>query len=90
MYGVSYDAFYPLKKDGTLDCYLGVPNHILTAYNQVVFDYLDMKFGNSWRKVAPKGIFGLDKSLDESCDDNTMRKKDFILTISLISLTIFT
>lgn len=75
MYGVSYDAFYPLKKDGTLDCYLGVPNHILTAYNQVVFDYLDMKFGNSWRKVAPKGIFGLDKSLDESCDDNTMRKK---------------
>ena len=69
MYGVSYDAFYPLKKDGTLDCYLGVPNHILTAYNKVVFDYLDMKFGNSWRKVAPKGIFGLDKSLDESCDD---------------------
>lgn len=67
-YGVSYDAFYPLKKDGTLDCYLGVPNHLLTAYNQVVFDYLDKKFGTSWRKEAPKGIFGLDKSLDESRD----------------------
>ena len=67
-YGVSYDAFYPLKKDGTLDCYLGVPNHLLTAYNQVVFDYLDKKFGTSWRKEAPKGIFGLDKSLDEFRD----------------------
>lgn len=67
-YGVSYDVFYPLKKDGTLDCYLGVPNHLLTAYNQVVFDYLDKKFGTSWRKEAPKGIFGLDKSLDEFCD----------------------
>ena len=31
--------FIQLKKDGTLDCYLGVPNHMLTAYNQVVFDY---------------------------------------------------
>ena len=67
-YGVGYDFFYPLKKDGTLDCYLGVPNHLLTAYNQVVFDYLDKKFGTSWRKEAPKGIFGLDKSLDEFCD----------------------
>ena len=67
-YGVSYDVFYPLKKDGTLDCYLGVPNHLLTTYNQVVFDYLDKKFGTSWRKEAPKGIFGLDKSLDEFCD----------------------
>ena len=67
-YDVSYDAFYPLKKDGTLDCYLGVPNHLLTAYNQVVFDYLDKKFGTSWRKEAPKGIFGLDKSLDEFRD----------------------
>ena len=67
-YGVSYDVFYPLKKDGTLDCYLGVPNHMLTAYNQVVFDYLDKKFGTSWRKEAPKGIFGLDKSLDEFRD----------------------
>lgn len=67
-YGVSYDAFYPLKKDGTLDCYLGVPNHMLTAYNQVVFDYLDKKFDTSWRKEAPKGIFGLDKSLDEFRD----------------------
>lgn len=65
---MSYDAFYPLKKDGTLDCYLGVPNHLLTAYNQVVFDYLDKKFGTSWRKEAPKGIFGLDKSLDEFRD----------------------
>ena len=64
-YGVGYDAFYLLKKDGTLDCYLGVPNHLLTAYNQVVFDYLDKKFGTSWRKEVPKGIFGLDKSLDE-------------------------
>ena len=64
-YGVYYDIFYPLKKDGTLDCYLGVPNHLLTAYNQVAFDYLDKKFGTSWRKEAPKGIFGLDKSLDE-------------------------
>lgn len=67
-YGVIYDVFYPLKKDGTLDCYLGVPNHLLTAYNQVVFDYLDKKFGTSWRKEAPKGIFGLDKSLDEFRD----------------------
>ena len=67
-YGVGYDAFYTLKKDGTLDCYLGVPNHLLTAYNQVVFDYLDKKFGTSWRKEAPKGIFGLDKSLDEFRD----------------------
>ena len=67
-YGVGYDAFYLLKKDGTLDCYLGVPNHLLTAYNQVVFDYLDKKFGTSWRKEAPKGIFGLDKSLDEFRD----------------------
>lgn len=67
-YGVSCDVSYPLKKDGTLDCYLGVPNHLLTAYNQVVFDYLDKKFGTSWRKEAPKGIFGLDKSLDEFRD----------------------
>lgn len=67
-YGVGYDVFYPLKKDGTLDCYLGVPNHLLTTYNQVVFDYLDKKFGTSWRKEAPKGIFGLDKSLDEFRD----------------------
>lgn len=67
-YGIGYDVFYPLKKDGTLDCYLGVPNHLLTAYNQVVFDYLDKKFGTSWRKEAPKGIFGLDKSLDEFRD----------------------
>ncbi len=67
-YGVGYDVFYPLKKDGTLDCYLGVPNHLLTAYNQVVFDYLDKMFGTSWRKEAPKGIFGLDKSLDEFRD----------------------
>lgn len=67
-YGVGYDVFYPLKKDGTLDCYLGVPNHLLTAYNQVVFDYLDNKFGTSWRKEAPKGIFGLDNSLDEFRD----------------------
>ena len=67
-YGVGYDAFYLLKKDGTLDCYLGVPNHLLTAYNQVVFDYLDKKFGTSWRKEVPKGIFGLDKSLDEFRD----------------------
>ena len=41
---------------------------MLTAYNQVVFDYLDKKFGTSWRKEAPKGIFGLDKSLDEFRD----------------------
>ena len=78
-YGVSYDVFYPLKKDGTLDCYLGVPNHMLTAYNQVVFDYLDKKFGTSWRKEAPKGIFGLDKSLDEFRDYkwfiNTLHKE---------------
>ena len=78
-YGVSYDVFYPLKKDGTLDCYLGVPNHLLTAYNQVVFDYLDKKFGTSWRKEAPKGIFGLDKSLDEFRDYkwfiNTLHKE---------------
>lgn len=67
-YDVGYDVFYPLKKDGTLDCYLGVPNHLLTAYNQVVFDYLDKKFGTSWRKEAPKGIFGLDNSLDEFRD----------------------
>lgn len=65
-YGVDYDSSYPLKKDGTLRCYLGVPNHILTAYNQVVFDYLDEKFGPVWRNEAPEGIFGLDKSLDMS------------------------
>ena len=78
-YGVSYDVFYPLKKDGTLDCYLGVPNHLLTTYNQVVFDYLDKKLGTSWRKEAPKGIFGLDKSLDEFRDYkwfiNTLHKE---------------
>lgn len=78
-YGVSYDVFYPLKKDGTLDCHLGVPNHLLTTYNQVVFDYLDKKFGTSWRKEAPKGIFGLDKSLDEFRDYkwfiNTLHKE---------------
>lgn len=32
------------------------------------FDYLDKKFGTSWRKEALKGIFGLDKSLDEFRD----------------------
>lgn len=31
--------------------------------NQVVFDYLDRKYGYSWRFEAPKGIIGLDETL---------------------------
>ena len=36
-YGVTYFSYAPLKKDGKLDCYLGTPNHLLTAYNEEVF-----------------------------------------------------
>ena len=32
--------------------------------NQIIFDYLDTKYGYSWRFEAPKGIMGLDKTLD--------------------------
>ena len=32
--------------------------------NQIIFDYLDTKFGYSWRYEAPKGIIGLDETLD--------------------------
>lgn len=63
-YGVSYDISYPLQEDGKLDCYLSVPAHLLAAYNQVVFDWLDGKYGKSWRKEVPEGvfIFGLEKA----------------------------
>jgi hypothetical protein len=42
-YGVTYYSFFPLKEDGKLECYLGTPNHLLTAYNEEVFRYLDKK-----------------------------------------------
>lgn len=32
--------------------------------NQIIFDYLDKKYGYSWRFEAPKGIIGLDERLD--------------------------
>lgn len=32
--------------------------------NQIIFDYLDTKYGYSWRYEAPKGIIGLDETLD--------------------------
>ena len=32
--------------------------------NQIIFDYLDKKYGYSWRFEAPKGIIGLDETLD--------------------------
>lgn len=31
--------------------------------NQIIFDYLDKKYGYSWRFEAPKGIIGLDETL---------------------------
>ena len=32
--------------------------------NRIIFDYLDTKYGYSWRYEAPKGIIGLDETLD--------------------------
>lgn len=32
--------------------------------NQIVFDYLDKRYGYGWRFEAPKGIIGLDETLD--------------------------
>lgn len=32
--------------------------------NQIIFDYLDKKYGYSWRFEAPKGIIGLNERLD--------------------------
>lgn len=32
--------------------------------NKIIFDYLDKKHGYSWRFEAPKGIIGLDETLD--------------------------
>lgn len=65
-YGVHYVG-YP-EKNARLTSYLAVPNCILASYNKEVFDYLDLKYGKSWRHEAPKGIFGLDKTLDEPRD----------------------
>lgn len=75
-YGVSYDSFYPLRKDGHLACYLSVPNFMLAAYNQEVFDYLDAQYGNIWRREVPDGIliFGLDKSSESSLIAHTTEK----------------
>ena len=67
-YEVTYFRYFPLKEDGKLDCYLGTPNHLLTAYNEEVFRYLDKKFGKGWRKEVPPGIFGLDLLLNEPRD----------------------
>ena len=72
--GVTYFRYSPLKEDGKLDCYLGTPNHLLTAYNEEVFRYLDKKFGQKWRKEVPTGIFGLDQSLNELHDYNWLIK----------------
>lgn len=65
-YGVHYVGY--LEENGRLTSYLAVPNCILASYNQEVFDYLDSKYGKNWRHEAPKGIFGLDKTLDEPRD----------------------
>lgn len=73
-YGVTYYSFFPLKEDGKLECYLSTPNHLLTAYNEIVFRYLDKKFGKGWRKEVPPGIFGLDQSLNELHDYNWLIK----------------
>ena len=75
-YGVSYDSYYLLRKDGHLACYLGVPNFMLAAYNQEVFDYLDAQYGKTWRQEVPDGIliFGLDKSLESSLIAHTTEK----------------
>ena len=69
-YGVTYISFFPLNEDGKLTCYLSTPNHLLTAYNEEVFRYLDKKFGKGWRKEVPPGIFGLEHSLNELHDYN--------------------
>ena len=73
-YGVTYYSFFPLKEDGKLECCLGTPNHLLTAYNEEVFRYLDKKSGKGWRKEVPPGIFGLDQSLNELHDYNWLIK----------------
>ena len=53
---------------------MSIPNHLLTAYNEEVFRYLDKKFGQKWRKEVPPGIFGLDQSLNELHDYNWLIK----------------
>jgi len=73
-YGVTYISSFPLKKDGKLACHLSIPNHLLTAYNEEVFRYLDKKFGQEWRKEVPPDIFGLDQSLNELHDYNWLIK----------------
>ena len=61
-YGIGYHCYN--TKNGKLTNLLTVPNHILTEYNNEIFKYLDKKYGKEWRKEAPKGIFGLDNSLN--------------------------
>lgn len=63
-YGIEYYGYTEIRGKIVQNIYR--PNHILTAYNQEVFDYLDKEYGRSWRSEAPKGIFGLDKSLNET------------------------
>lgn len=36
----------------------------MVAKNQKIFEYMDKKFGYNWRFEAPKGIIGLDETLD--------------------------
>lgn len=43
-------------------------------YDEIVFQYLDKKFGKGWRKEVPPGIFGLDQSLNELHDYNWLIK----------------
>jgi len=63
-YGVTYTYYTKeLVQDGKQ--LLGAPNYIISDHNEEVFNYLDKNFGTAWRKEAPKGIFGLDKTLDE-------------------------
>lgn len=65
-YGVSYRSYDTEK--GKLLPYLGIPNNILTSFNNEVFNYFDKKYGKDWQKEAPKGIFGMDKTLNEPLD----------------------
>lgn len=65
-YGISYMGYGTEK--GKLIPYLAIPNYILTSFNSEVFSYLDKKWGRNWRDEAPKGIFGLDKTLNEPRD----------------------
>lgn len=40
---------------------IGPDNEMMIAYNQVVFKYLDEKFGRDWRKSIRKDIIGFKK-----------------------------